>query len=117
MAWDADRPIPWKRLLVPFGVYAGIAVVTFSVFGQANFASLVTGVLGGGLIYLGVAVVLVKSGWNPPQFGARQPRASSGGSTSSTTTSTKAAPTTGPRPKPQPTGRTNAGNPKAKRSR
>ncbi len=100
---------------MPFVVYAVVATLAFSLFGRTNLSGLLAGVVAGGIMYLGIAVLMVKFGWNPPQWGgARQARESS---TATAKTSTKAATTDGPKPKPQPTTRTNAGNARAKRSR
>jgi hypothetical protein len=116
MAFDASRPVPWKRLVTPFLIYAGVATVLFSFFGKSNIAGIVGGVVMGGVLYLGVAVIMVKFGWNPPSFG-RQAREESAATARSTTATAKAPPPDRPRSKPSPTSRTNAGNRRAPRRR
>ena len=119
MAWDSARPVPWKRLLVPFAVYAAVATLAFTIFGQSkSLIGILGGVSMGGLLYLGVAIILVKFGWNPPQWGSTQPRQKAeSGSTSATRSSRASGTSTDVRAKPKPTTRTNAGNHRVKRSR
>lgn len=102
--------------MVPFAVYAVIAVGAFSVIGKGDLLGPAVGVVIGGVLYLGITFILVKFGWNPPTWGAgaRADQARSAKTTSATKASSAAA---APRPKPSPTARTNAGNPRAKRGR
>lgn len=116
VAWDAARPVPWKRLVVPFGIYAVIAVVMFSFVGKGDLLGPAVGVLIGGVLYLGVTFVLVKFGWNPPTWGAGA-RADEGRSAKTATATKPSTGSAAPRAKPSPTARTNAGNPRAKRGR
>jgi hypothetical protein len=97
---------------VPFLIYAGIALVAFSFIGGSSLPGLAAGVLLGGALYIALAAVLVKFGWNPPTFGRPSsqppsPRAEAKASSAST----------GPRPKPPATRRTNANNRRATRRR
>jgi hypothetical protein len=117
MAWDVSRPVPWKRLVTPFLIYAGVATVLFSFFGKSNIGGIVGGVLIGGMLYLGVAVIMVKFGWNPPSFGRQAREAGATTATRSTTTPAKTTAPERPRAKPSPTSRTNAGNRRAPRRR
>ena len=104
---------------MPFAIYAVIAVGAFSIFGKSNVTGIVSGVLMGGVLYLGITVLMVKFGWNPPVWGAaakaEQAKARTAKSTG-TAKSPSEAPA-GPRPKPSATSRTNAGNPRARRGR
>jgi hypothetical protein len=111
VAWDANRPVPWKKMLGLFGIYAAVAIVVFSFTGGLDGGSLI-GLAIGGLMYVGVATILVKFGWDPfsraseraeARAQARQAKAAS-----STVTETDAA-TGAPRPKPAPTSRTSVG--------
>jgi hypothetical protein len=101
--------------VVPFLIYAAIALVAFSfVGGGSSVPGLAVGVLLGGALYIAIAVVMVKFGWNPPTFGrpssqAPSPRAAE--------KAAKAAPPAGPKPKPSATSRTNAGNRRAPKRR
>ena len=111
-------------MLVPFAVYAVVATAAFSLFGrQSSVLGILAGVVMGGALYLLAAVILVKFGWNPPQWGASAPRQRSGsagtsgtdaGSSSGSGRSRSAS--TASRGKPSPTARTNAGNHRARRS-
>jgi hypothetical protein len=121
MRWDGARPVPWKKLLVPFAIYAGIATIFLSLFGKTNLAGILLGVAMGGSVYLGVAVVMVKLGWNPPAWGGARGAGGRGrgAEAADTKSGTPSKPTTpdGPRAKPKATSRTNAGNYRAKRGR
>ena len=55
--------------MVPFLVYAGIALVAFSFISSSSLPGLAAGVIAGGALYIGIAVIMVKFGWNPPTFG------------------------------------------------
>ena len=123
MAWDASRKVPWKKVLTPFAIYAVIAVALFGVLGGFKLGLLV-GVLAGGVVYAGVAALMVKFGWNPPMFQSREERLATAQANAERRaardaargkTPRTAAPTA--RPKPPATRRTNATNPKAKTTR
>ena len=110
--------MPWKRLVVPFAVYAVIAVVAFSFFGKSNLLGLVVGVAMGGVLYLGITVIMVKFGWNPPAWGAGG-QGRPGARRRRRKTGEGAGPGHGGAPAASrpPPARTNAGNPRAKRGR
>ena len=55
---------------MPFAIYAVIAIGVFSIFGKSSVLGIVSGVLMGGVLYLGITVLMVKFGWNPPRRGA-----------------------------------------------
>ena len=95
--------------MVPFLVYAGIALVAFSFFGSSSLPGLAAGVLAGGALYIGIAVIMVKFGWNPPTFG----RPSNTQADAPARSSSKTPPADAPRGKPAATSRTNAGNRRA----
>jgi hypothetical protein len=103
--------VPWKKMVGLFGIYAAVAVVVFSFAGGLDAGS-VAGLLVGGLLYVGVATILVKFGWDPftraseraeARAAAKQARSSSGSTSSSMPVDE------GPRPKPAPTSRTSVG--------
>ena len=105
--------------MTPFAIYAVIAIGAFSIFGKSSVMGIVAGVLMGGILYLGITVLMVKFGWNPPAWGAaraNQARAKANTTSKTSSASSSDAPA-GPRPRPSATSRTNAGNPRAKRSR
>src|SRR6516165_170857 len=72
MAWDSRRPIPWKRVLTPFALYAVVAVALFSVLGGGFQPGLLVGVVVGGAIYTALTVLMMKFGWNPPMLQSRE---------------------------------------------
>jgi hypothetical protein len=64
MAWDNSRPVPWKRLMREWVIYAGIMSVVFVfVFNNGNPAGAIAGVLVSGPMYLGLGWVLAKIGY------------------------------------------------------
>ena len=68
------------------------------------------GILAGGALYIGIAVIMVKFGWNPPTFGRPSNTQADAPARSS---SKKAPPADAPKSKPAATSRTNAGNRRA----
>jgi hypothetical protein len=107
VAWDASRPVPWARLLKPFLIYAVIANLGFLVLmGDRYDIGVLIGTLIGGVVYIGLSAALVKFGWNPPGW-TRRPRKTRAAAT--------APPAGSARPRPAPTKRTNATNPRARR--
>jgi hypothetical protein len=106
MAWDANRPVPWKKMLGLFGVYAVVALVVFSFTGGLDGGALI-GLVIGGLLYVGIATILVKLGWDP--FSRSTERAEARAAAKRSSSSTPASTETGPRPKPAPTSRTSVG--------
>jgi hypothetical protein len=64
MAWNNSRPVPWKRLMREWVIYAGIMSVVFLfVFNDGNPAGAIAGVLVSGPMYLGLGWVLAKIGY------------------------------------------------------
>jgi hypothetical protein len=123
MAWDASRKVPWKKVLMPFALYAVIAVGLFSLLGGFQLGLLV-GVAAGGVVYAALAALMVKFGWNPPMFQSKEERVAAAQAAAERRaaraaakgrTTKGAAPVT--KPKPAATRRTNATNPKAKITR
>jgi hypothetical protein len=109
MAWDATRPVPWKRLLTFFAAYAGIAAFLLTVL-RGFDPSILSGLVLGGSVYLLIAVVLVKFGWNPPSFRSKNQRAEAAAAAEARAAAKAPAPTPdGPRPRPKPTSRTTPG--------
>lgn len=110
MAWDSNRPVPWRRLLRDWAIYAGLMVVIFAVFFRdSSTAGTFIGLAASLPIYLVVGSVLAKFGYQRKTM--REVRAESdaraadraalksGGSVSSTPA----------RPRPAPTRRTGGG--------
>ena len=112
--------MPWRRLFNLFAVYAVIAIAAVALFARDAFSLATVGGLAMGLaIYLVLAWVLVKFGWNPPALrpGRAAAEAAERRAAADTARRSEAASgaATGPRPKPPPTRRTNAGNRRARR--
>jgi len=124
MAWDRTRPVPWPRLVRQFAVYLLLFNVALFIFARDDYGpGVILGSVGGAVVYLGISVVLVKFGWNPP--GGLRPGRGAAGSTSSTggagrsgagrRRSASAPDTPAPRSRPAPTKRTGGGRPPSKR--
>ncbi len=122
MAWDASRKVPWKKVLTPFALYAVVAVALFGIVGGFK-ASLIIGIVAGGIVYAGLAALMVKFGWNPPMFQSKEERLAASQAAAERRAARDAAKgktaRTAPvaRTKPAATRRTNATNPKAKTTR
>ena len=118
MAWDSSRPVPLRRLVREWLIYAGIASVGFVIFYKVENReikpSLFLGLASSGPMYILFGAVMAKFGYqrktmkeiraNRPAPGTpRVPR------TSSRSTGATVAQAAGPRPKPPPTRRTSTG--------
>jgi hypothetical protein len=106
MQWDSTRPVPWKRLMREWVVYAGIMVVVFLLFFRDNgLAGALAGILVSGPLYLAVGGALAKLGYRRPTRGpSRATEASAPSSTGGPTGGDTAA-----RGRPAPTRRTTPG--------
>ena len=107
MAWDANRPVPWQRLVREWLLYVGIMAVLFMLFFRDNgLIGILAGLLVSGPMYLAFGYVLAKLGYQRKSLRElraepRTPRRSRGGDANG---SADTAPTT--RAKPAPTKRT-----------
>jgi hypothetical protein len=107
------RPIPWKLLVawsIGVGVLTNIAVLAFDADNYDS--SVLFGSLIGALGYLVIGAMLSsRTGWRPPQFGAkgREARAERMAQRSASSRS-KSAPAPVARHRPAPTSRTNLTN-------
>jgi hypothetical protein len=113
MAWDSNRPVPWKKLGFYLALYAGIVIAFFALTKPDNLVSAVPGLTVGVILAGTFMVVLIKLGWNMPMLRSREEVAAqraartaerSGGSSGS-----QGVDPDGPRPKPAPTSRTSTG--------
>jgi hypothetical protein len=118
MAWDAARPVPWKRLFTFVAIYSLVVLGIFALLRPSQTLQSIPGVVFGALAAVSIMAVLTKFGWNPTMFkskaeiaearaqraAARQPATTAKSSSKSSST-----PTDGPRPKPPPTKRTSSG--------
>ncbi len=112
MAWDAARPIPWKRLVRDWLLYVGVMTAIFLiVFRDRITPGLFAGLLVSGPIFLAIGAVLAKFGYQRKTLAelraesARRAAAkSSAGSTGGAGGRAQVA-----RPRPAPTKRTSQG--------
>jgi hypothetical protein len=65
MAWDASRPVPYRRLLTEWTIYAAIMVVVFGLFlrDAADFGGLLVGLVVSLPLWIGFSYVLAKLGY------------------------------------------------------
>ena len=115
MAWDSTRPVPWKRLIKEWAIYAAIMAVILVIFFRdgGNLLPILGGLLVSGPLYLVMGGVLAKFGYQRKTLAEmRTPRADVGDSSSSSSGAAAG------RPKPPPTRRTSTGpsnRPKSKK--
>jgi hypothetical protein len=124
VAWDRDRPVPWKRLLGFVGIYSMVVLGIFAVIKPSSVLRSVPGLALGASVALLLMAVLTKFGWNPTMLrsradiaaakaqraAARESRKRGASSSSSSSSSGSEATGEAPaRPKPPPTRRTSKG--------
>lgn len=111
MAWDANRPVPWQRLVREWMLYVGIMAVVFLVFFRNDgLIGILGGLLASGPLYLAFGYVLAKFGYQRKTLKElrAEPRPSRRGSgRDGSSNPTTDAPTV--RAKPAPTKRTGGG--------
>jgi hypothetical protein len=101
MAWDASRPVPWRRLLTEWLVVTVIVAVIFAFVVRATRIESYLGLFVGGAVYLGVGAVLAKFGYQRATLRSlREQRPAAPARPSSAA---------GSRPRPAPTRRTSTG--------
>jgi glycerol uptake facilitator-like aquaporin len=102
LAWDANRPIPWRRLLKEATIFLVIGVVAIAVFTNEFKPSTLFGLVVGMVFYVLFVAVLSKFGYQRQSIrearDARQSLASTATATSQTA-----------RQRPAPTRRTSTG--------
>jgi len=101
MAWDSSRPVPWRRLVKEWAIYAAVMAVVFGlILRSATALGSAIGLLLSLPIYLAFGAVLAKLGYQRPRLarGQRTSSAATGGST-----------TPPPRHRPAPTRRPSTG--------
>ena len=115
MAWDASRPVPWRRLMKEWLVYAAIMAVVFGLILRSTTAlGSAIGLLFSLPVYLGLGWVLAKFGYQRPRLGRKTSTAESSGTTSASSTRSSASSRSGsagngPPSRPAPTRRTSTG--------
>lgn len=108
VAWDANRPVPWQRLMREWVIYVAIMAVVFALFMRGRpMMGMFIGLLLSGPLYLGVGYVLAKFGYQRKSL--KEMRAESATKqTLSSRRSSDDGSVDGPRAKPAPTSRTGA---------
>jgi uncharacterized membrane protein YgcG len=129
MAWDSSRPVPWKRLIKEWLLYAGVmAAIFLLLFRNANVFGAIVGILISGPLYLLFGAVLAKFGYTRKTMkelrSERNADSSSSGKSSGTSSGKSSASSpsdesSGDRMAPAPTRRTSTGynRPTAKQKR
>ena len=108
MAWDSNRPIPWKRLIREWLIYAAIMSAVFLIFFRGdNVIGAIAGVLISGPMYLGFGAVMAKFGYQRTRLKDVRGTSKKSGDASEATPSTSDS--DAPRSKPAPTSRTAGG--------
>ncbi|MAT06156.1 MAG: hypothetical protein CL424_14045 [Acidimicrobiaceae bacterium] len=112
MAWDASRPVPWRRLVNEWLVYVAIMFVLLVLFfDNQSLVGLIAGLLVSGPLYLAFGYVLAKFGYRRKSL--KELRAETSGKRAPSTREAGEAadtPAPGPKPKPAPTSRTGGGS-------
>ena len=109
MAWDASRPVPWRRLTREWLVYVLIMTVVFAVFFRDDsFVGIIAGLLISGPLYLAFGYVLAKLGYQRRSY--RELRSEARGRTTTGSGGGASGATAPPRPRPAPTKRTGGGS-------
>lgn len=115
MAWDSSRPVPYRRLLKEWLVYAGIMLVLFLTLlrGSSTPFGMLLGLAVSLPLWLGFSYVLAKFGYQRKTL-AELRSARTAPATSSSSSSSDGAPN---RPRPAPTKRTKTGHNRPQRKK
>jgi len=101
MAWDASRRVPWRRLLGEWLVVTVVIAALFALVFHVDKAESYVGLLIGGVMYVAIAALLAKFGYQRATL--KDLRAAPSAATAERTGTPTA------RPKPAPTRRTSTG--------
>jgi hypothetical protein len=108
VAWDATRPVPWRRLLKEWAIYAAIMAVILVVLFRdgGRLVPILGGLLVSLPLYLAFGAVLAKFGYQRKTLAdLKTPRAAPRGTTAEPAGRTKPPPTrrtsTGPSNRPK----------------
>jgi hypothetical protein len=104
VAWDANRPVPWRRLIREASIFVVIGGLAIAFLVRHPKPSDYFGLVVGMIFYVGVLAVLAKFGYHRQSFGeARAKRRTA------TSPPAAAAAQPGARARPAPTKRTSTG--------
>ena len=115
MAWDASRPVPWRRMVNEWLIYVGIMFVALVLFfNDSSLIGVIAGLLVSGPLYLAFGYALAKLGYRRKSL--KELRAETASKDERKATEAAVA---GPKPKAAPTSRTGGGStrPGGKRKR
>ncbi len=74
MAWDSSRPVPWRRLVKEWAVYAALMAVFFGLILRSSTAlGSAIGLLMSLPVYLAFGAVLAKLGYQRPRLRRSSP--------------------------------------------
>jgi hypothetical protein len=105
MGWESNRPVPWRRLIREWLIYAAIMAAIFAIFFRGgSLVGATAGLLISGPLYLILGVLLAKFGYQRKSL--KQLRAERVAPADGTT---GPAATRAPRERPAPTRRTAGG--------
>ncbi len=65
MAWDRNRPVPWKRLFTFVGIYSLIVFGLFAILQPDKMLQSFPGLAFGATVAVAVMAILSKFGWQP----------------------------------------------------
>lgn len=107
MAWDSSRPVPWRRLIREWLIYAAIMAAVFVIFfREGNLLGAMVGLLISGPLYLVFGSVLAKFGYQRKSMKQLRAERVDGADRADGKATTE---TGAPRPRPAPTRRTSGG--------
>ena len=110
MAWESSRPVPWRRLIREWLIYAAIMAAIFVIFfREGNLIGAMVGLLISGPLYLAFGSVLAKFGYqrkSMKQLRAERVDRVDGADRADGSATTE---TGAPRQRPAPTRRTSGG--------
>lgn len=104
MAWDAQRPIPWRRLLREAAIFLVIGALALTLLVKHKNVGTYAGLVIGMIFYVAMVAILSKFGYERQSLRRARDsrRATASVAASSTATQTS-------RPRPAPTRRTSTG--------
>jgi hypothetical protein len=110
MAWDSNRPVPWRRLIREWVIYTAVMVAVFLLFLRDRLsAGPFIGLLLSGPVYLALGAVLAKFGYQRATLREARENARLRDAQRRAASTSGTAPA--PRAKPAPTRRTAGGGP------
>jgi hypothetical protein len=110
MAWDSNRPVPWRRLIREWVIYTAVMVAVFLLFLRDRLsAGPFIGLLLSGPVYLALGAVLAKFGYQRATL--REARENARLRDAQRSAASNSGTASAPRAKPAPTRRTAGSGP------